>query len=223
MLAGGIKLLRGLCHQIRRAERWVAYRTYDKTTVVNTKLPPAYYDKDQIFLHASFSVLVDFVEIELASIDETLALRTNKNGRIRNCVKLIKRMFSRSRSPERGLNYLTLQLKSEAAELPEVRGVWRDIKALYEWWTLFRPNRQDPEEVVGLTAFMDEMISKYGGIYHPVQRKGYTVEMTSPLNSQEQMRLKSLSLKAVTLQQFYDDQDQLMLVKLCSVRGHLWI
>jgi hypothetical protein len=78
---------------IEDAERWIAYRTYDKYHIVKTGLSPHYYDKDEILLYANFSILVDFVEHELAHMytifDEDKQLRWN----LTHCPETFGRRF----------------------------------------------------------------------------------------------------------------------------------
>jgi hypothetical protein len=47
---------------------WIKHRTIDRYHVVGTGLPPGYYDKDTQMLHACFSLLVDFVEVECGGV-----------------------------------------------------------------------------------------------------------------------------------------------------------
>ena len=45
---------------------WVRHRTIDKYHVIDTGLPPGYYEKDCQMLHGMFNLLVDHVDCEVA-------------------------------------------------------------------------------------------------------------------------------------------------------------
>ena len=45
---------------------WIRYRIFDRYHIINTGLKPDYYDFDTRCLHAMFSMLVEYVETQLA-------------------------------------------------------------------------------------------------------------------------------------------------------------
>lgn len=112
---------------------WVRFRTWDRYNHVHIRsLTPNYYDKDTIMLHVMFQLLVDFVEVELASMNFPYwEDRGIKRPRMRDHVRCV----------EAGLNYLewesnhTPSLQQQAA---------RTKLELYTWWTVTRAQREDP-------------------------------------------------------------------------------
>jgi hypothetical protein len=95
---------------------------YSKSQFVRTGLPPGFHDKDEVILHVCFSLLVDFVDVEVASI-----LNINDCGEKFTGIKAI--------------NYLIEESSQSDSNESET---WRAIKELYVWWTSIRPARTDP-------------------------------------------------------------------------------
>lgn len=111
--------------QVRRMnDLWwkVRHRTTHRYHVVNTRLKPGYYEMNQRLLHASFSLLVDHVEISLAS----------KNF---DC-KIKDRAL-------RGLDYLDWEINDPQCAGPQADEA-KIVKDLYLWWTAERTERLDP-------------------------------------------------------------------------------
>lgn len=209
-------------------ERWVAYRTYDKYHIVNTRLAPQYYDKDTIILHACFSILVDFIEIELASGNWTVESKDKiswKQYLLReiNWKWPISFLIPSFRSRRHGLEYLEF-ISSEVNSNDEEKKVWEQIKTLYLWWKDIRPNRKDPNEESGLNEYWDAINSKYpeGVHYFEPTKSGLAVEMKSRLTEEEDIKLRKLSISADRLHEAYEKQDDLMLQKLIEVRRFMW-
>lgn len=117
---------------LRKAKFWLAYRTWDKYHVMKaTSLKPGYCDKDTLLLHASFDLLVKFVEEECAWMSYCCSdihksekpwyypaqLWVDKNG---------QRLGIAHLNWECSLvNELGCQTQAKAA---------KELKALYFWW-----------------------------------------------------------------------------------------
>ena len=110
--------------QLRRAAsdavHWVRYRTTDRYHVVQTGLQPGYAEIDRRILHANFSLLKDYVEIELALFYHMLH---DTKG------------HTRGRDPEAGAAYLRDKVGNNEH--------YDDILDLYTWWTVTRPARAE--------------------------------------------------------------------------------
>ena len=156
-------------------EREIAYRTYDKYQVVDTKLKPGYYDKDTLILHANFALLVDFVEVELADYPDTILSKIG--GYLPRFIE--RPLFPDHRSADEGLKHINQRIIDHRKPYSKKDSgpwgnkeqfdkwqkhhldFWLEVKSLYIWWTKERPNRKDDHDVVGLTIFRAKMDKKY--------------------------------------------------------------
>lgn len=219
-----MNFMKALIKRFSSIERELAFRTYDKYTTVKTDLRPAYYDKDTLMLHACFALLVDFVEIELASImaitDQASQNRQNSNF-TKRVFLFVKRMFSKKRDERAGRMYLQKMLDSRHGYV-DAEDYWARIKELYEWWKDVRPQRTDPIESTGFSNYLRFLKVKYGDIYYFSSSATRTVELKSFLNTEEDSKFLDLALKSELLAEQYDDEDDEMLLKLCGLRRFLW-
>jgi len=58
---------------------WISHRTYDKYHVVRTGLPVGYSDVVEKMLHTNFTMLVDFIEVEKAWLNQNTTARFCSN------------------------------------------------------------------------------------------------------------------------------------------------
>ena len=101
--------------------------------IVNTHLKPEYYEPGTLVLHASFALLEDFVEVELAGWMGA-----------RRSLPFWKRWLGfEARSRELGLKYLEEEIIDSS--VPGQAECAVEKKALYLWWKDVRPNRPDPD------------------------------------------------------------------------------
>lgn len=127
------KHFRKIKRQIVKGIWWIKYRTTHRYHKIWTGLEPGWYDVSESMLHANFQMLVDFVEIEKASMEQTS-----------NYFKLInKNFFTRyqKRSEKDGMAYLEweISLGDEARAQSESA---KEILMLYKWWKYQRPIRK---------------------------------------------------------------------------------
>lgn len=222
------KYYRKLLTPLHDAERWIAYRTYEKYHTVNTRLSPGYYDKDVQMLHACFSLLEDFIEIELSS-GVWGANPGDKIGWKQYLLREISWPWPINylkppfRSRKLGLEYLEF-ISLEVNSVDKDRAAWLQIKDLYLWWKDKRPNRKDHNEVSGLNRYWDEINNKYNGEIHYFEptSSGLAFEMKIKLTEEEDKKLGELSVAAGLLAEAYDKEDQEMLQKLVEVRRFMW-
>lgn len=177
-------------------EVYVRNRWIDKIQYLRTGLPPGeYYDTDYRILHGLFNELVIFVERELAHLSK---YKSDK-----------KYKFVKGRCKEAGLDYLNW---SDQLILDEDYGVQKDdpeygkpsnqaidskkIGELYNWWTVVRPNRDDPYEL-----FSEETAAK-GFLGFGRDKECYKL--------------------IGQLEDKYKAEDTAMLIDLIKIRGALW-
>lgn len=102
-----------LTGRLRELKWYFLHRTIHRFHIVDTGLPPGYYDTDFLVLHSSFNLLKIFVEKErggVESLDYWQKTKASKQG----CTQ---------------------------KELTRLRADDKELKELYLWWTRERPKR----------------------------------------------------------------------------------
>lgn len=137
--------------RLANIRRWIMYRTTERYHIVDTKLEPGYYDADTLMLHSMFSLLVDYVEVELAWMNIVFDDEAYKKyfGWKRFIPRILRGFIHDFRSKEHGLKHLEWEMTLDDPSLPEeqrcdhqaVRA--RKVLELYKWWTEVRPARQE--------------------------------------------------------------------------------
>ena len=84
-----------------------------------------------------------------------------------------------------------------------------EIEALYKWWTEERPERVDPMEASGWTAYCDSK-RKVGGSVLDILDDDDAVDTTPMHNKMREMEEK------------YEAEDEAMMFRLIKVRQSLW-
>jgi hypothetical protein len=124
--------------------RYIRYRWFDKLNIIHTRLAPGYHSPDERLFHATFELLVDYVEIEQANMlvafgpeDVNLPWWYSRYFRVKT-----------GRFPKYGL----IHLKQEGMQsLTDERALAaQEIWDLYHWWKFIRPSRIDPSEASGM-------------------------------------------------------------------------
>jgi len=191
---------------------WVAYRTFKRYHIVDTKLKPKYYDTDEVMLHACFSLLVDYVERECANMYEVCNKKSIEKRRFKN-----GKLFRNKNSDAKlGLAYLEDDdhLKTNPADIESLHSR-KVIKELYTWWTETRPKREYPPEPeirgddgkkvqLGLNIFRDSPDEL------SVSTKNAYTEYVNWL------------FDVGRLDDQWRTEDDEMLEKLVVIRSHLW-
>lgn len=113
-----------------------------------------WYDFDTRLLHAAFNELVNYVQVECA----TIYAHTNTNYKVPN---RFWRYFRPWRGEGAGLNYLdweaTLCYDNKAT--PQATAA-KEIKELYMWWVYVRPTRKAGENYSEITEYEKEDTEK---------------------------------------------------------------
>lgn len=145
-----LKILQDICYFpydiYRTIKSYIRNRFIDKIHYLKTDLEPGqYYDLDTRILHGLFNELVDFVEIELASL---MRYYKDKNYK-----------FKKGRCVQAGLDHLDWAISLTYGNdfnldkkdpkynesTPQAKSS-KKILELYNWWKN-RPNRVDPFDV----------------------------------------------------------------------------
>lgn len=160
---------------------YIHNRYISKIHYLKTGLKPGEYcDLDHRILHGLFNELVIFVEVELAHLSKW---KKDKGFK-----------FVNGRSKEAAYDYFDWASNLRYnGKLTDQAKASKKIKKLYEWWTIERPNRQDP--------------------YLTVNWK----------NAEDFPKLSNKTIKTISeTEQQYEDEDTEMLVELIKLRYHLW-
>lgn len=171
---------------------WFKSRFIKRYHLVDTKLKPGYYDKDKLMLHACFSLLEDYVDIECANL---------------------YRMFEDDNTPQKGDGlrhieemidlYKNGNMSSKKFRTDSVKR-YTTIKNLYLWWTIERPQRIDPFESIKISMISRDV---EGNLIFPV-----------PTKEKEEEAVAS----AWKLTEKYEREDTDKLIQLMRVRPYLW-
>ena len=191
-------MYRPILRACRDASMWVRYRTTQKFHVVRTGLAPGYAEVDTMMLHVNFTLLKDFVEIQLANMERWV------NGGQSPVPKWAKwcpgySMIRSPRSPELGIRYINNpdQTDSHAAK----------IRELYTWWCVQRPARQN----IVLPDYHDQRL---GGLAMLDNRFDKT--------ALDYISYRHAADDQFKLEQEWSDEDSAKLIELVSIRRHLW-
>lgn len=178
-----------------------------KTHLVDTNLEPGYqYAISELLLYSSFSLLSNYVEKNLAA--EQIRQRQSLKFSIGyNDTLHLRKKY---KDPLMGMAHLKEFISYDEASL-EKKETAAEILILYHWWTNVRPKRADPEDMSGVVAFIKELDNKYGAntfhVYNPMEK----LELD-----------KKLDL-CYTIEEEYEIEDDLMLLRLMKIRKDLLI
>jgi len=202
--------------------RWVS-RTHALTAHPRDIKPGTWRDVGDRFLPCLFNELVDFVEVELAWWH--LAWADKEDKKKYNAPFWATGWFRWRtwRCPQAGLDNLEWQRQlrwkedevgSDSKNLgkPTPQAVKaQEILDLYKWWTEVYPNRPDPHDVSGWTAYCDAKREANNG-------KLFGSKETPELKKASSKALKSLR----KIETDYEKEDEQMLIRLIKVRHGLW-
>jgi hypothetical protein len=205
--------------------RWVTH-THQLTAHARDIKPGDWCDVGNRFLPCLFNELVDFVEIEQAwhhcmwSDDAKTKFNVPwwRSGWLR---------WRTWRCPEAGMEYLKWASKLVVGEdmgvEPGSKGfgepTWqaksaKEIIELYNWWTVTYPNRPEPMEASGWSAYCDATRKENGDSILSMFREDKSPEMKKW--SEESIdRLHEMETA-------YEKEDEEMMIRLIKVRNSLW-
>ena len=204
--------------------RWVT-RTHSLTAHPRDIPRGEWRDVGNRFLPCLFNELRDFVEVELAWWHIAWS---DKDERKKYNAPFWATGWFRWRTwrcPQAGLDNLEWQRnlvwKEEECEpgSPNIgKPTYQAIKAqeildLYKWWTEVYPNRPDPHDTSGWSAYCDAMRVKYPGSF------------LASLNSKDPEDRKASDKAHKLLQKIeaaYEKEDEEMMIRLIKIRQSLW-
>lgn len=198
--------------------RWVT-RTHALTAHPRDIPRGEWRDVGNRFLPCLFNELVDFVEVEKA----WLHVMWDKQAREKYRTPWWRSGWPRWRAwrcPESGIDYLKWEMtltnaeflgddQKHLAEPTHQALAAKEILELYTWWKEVYPNRPDPMDASGWSAYCDMRRDKG---YHLLDMED---------DQDAETRDKSLA-KCDEIEKAYEAEDQAMMIRLIRVRGHLW-
>ena len=204
--------------------RWVT-RTHGLTAHPRNIKPGEWCDVGNRFLPCLFNELVNFVEIEQAWHQIAWG---DKETKAKYNVPFWATGWWRWRTwrcPQAGLDYLDWAMSltfdkdwgvdegSENYGKPTGQAEnAKEIKALYMWWITVYPNRPDPHDASGWSAYCEASRNANGG--------------KLSLSPDKDPTFKEMSDKALNLlseiEEAYEKEDEEMMIRLIKVRNSLW-
>lgn len=201
--------------------RWIT-RTHALTAHPRDIKPGQWQDVGYRFLPCLFNELVDFVEVELAWWHIAWAEQDEKNKYQAPFWATGWFRWRTWRCPQAGLDNLEWQMsltnRDYVAEdhpdhgkpSPQAEAA-REILALYKWWTEERPQRPDPFDASGWSAYCEQKRQKGIGILDDFDDEGGEKIDTRPMLSQiDEMEAR------------YEAEDEEMMIRLIKIRRSLW-
>ena len=201
--------------------RWVS-RTHSLTAHSRDIRPGDWCDVGNRFLPCLFNELVDFVEIETAWSHIAWG---EKEDRAKYNAPFWATGWWRWRTwrcPQAGLDHLdwAMTLTNSDWCTPDnpdynkptgqaIRA--KEIKELYLWWTTVYPNRPDPYEVSGWSAYCEAKRDLNDG-------RLFGGKDTAALKKQSNKASKLLQ----KIEKQYADEDERMMIRLIKARDSLW-
>lgn len=197
-----------------RAFRWIGYRTIDRYHVIDTGLPPDYYDIDTLMLHSNFSLLKDFVEVEQAwqKYCWTEECRNSRKWFERTFPR-IYRLFHKFRRPDLGIQHFEWASTLDDPNLPpnersdaQAQDA-REILALYKWWVFDRPARKEIPSV----SYSDQGFGILGVLDDDFDHEADDYKLN-----------REIADKNSELDEIWRIEDDEMLLRLIKIRHGLW-
>lgn len=179
-------------------------RFVKKYYLIDTKLPRSHYcDSDSRMLHGMFELLVDFIEVELATLHIIFNPKRYKQSRI------AIRWNSKWRNAKLGLEYIDEYLSDP--DMPdEQKAEYKIMLELYNWWKN-RPNRIDPHSVTN--DVNEEIRRKYG----------CSLLSNKWRDDEDLVKIHDIALdEMVNLEKKYLEEDTENLIKLIKIRYRMW-
>jgi len=202
--------------------RWVS-RTHSLTAHPKDIKPGQWCDVGNRFLPCLFNELVDFVEVESA----WMHIAWNDEAKAKYKAPFWASGWFRWRTwrcPQAGIDHLDWAMtltnsewlepdhKDYGKPTPQAERA-REIKELYTWWTTVYPNRPDPHDASGWSAYCEAARVANGG-------------KLSWLGSDKTPALKKMSTASHKLlrkiEAAYEKEDEAMMIRLIKARDSLW-
>jgi hypothetical protein len=130
---------------IKSGIRWIKHRTISRHHIVDSKLPPGYYDPDTLLLHTSFAILEKFVDEEIKALGKFFPSLGKNSSKVDFLQAMIADAYKDDvQSLRDGKNSFLRQRVLHR----------REIYKLYKWWTVDRNKRKSDEELLSMDDIM---------------------------------------------------------------------
>lgn len=202
-------------------------RTHSLTAHPRDIKPGDWCDVGNRFLPCLFNELVDFIEVEQAW--HHIAWNEEERKKFKTPFWAFGWMRVRTwRSPEAGLAHLDWEMSLNNNDWlepthkdynkPTDQAVKaKELRALYDWWTVTRPARPDPYEASGWSAICEARRIKAEASGKKYRWLGS--DDKTPAEKKETAK----SLKILhKLEEAYEKEDEDMMIRLIKVRRGLW-
>jgi hypothetical protein len=220
---------------------WFNLRFISPSHIINTRLSKgSWHETEEKMLHGMFELLVDFVEIEKASLN--MWCDNSKKPWYVKYLPYFIHKFIPIRSQQLGVDYLLWETKLlkddnwfgytwlEEKEGKDVVDEKRknnpeymkpthqaeaalEILDLYVWWKFIRPMRKDPMDESGYTEYYN---SKYKN------GKNSIIDMIEDNDEKIDEEWKKCQDKMIEIEESYIKEDDEMLERLIKIRRYLW-
>lgn len=212
-------------------------RFFDKYHYLPTRLNPwQYHEVDTRVLHGLFETLVDFIEIEKAWMHVIWGQEENRKKHGYSWFEMngwFRPLFER-RHPLAGIEYLEWEMSlitddawygndeesikkaKEAGEYGKMTSQALAAKEqfeLYHWWKHIRPNRPDPYDESGYSAYFKKLEEVHGDDFF------VGIEEQTPEMVEES---RKCSKTCHEIEEAYEKEDEEMLIRLIKIRRSLW-
>ena len=212
--------------------RYISNRFVVKTHALTSSILKRgqWHELDTRLLHSAFDELINFVETDLAY---TNYICSGAEDRKKFYMPWHRKFFRLGfwRCPEAGLDYLNWasQLKNDDEWLdkndlefgkPTQQALAaQEILILYNWWKSERPNRPDPHDASGLTAYSDEnaKIAKAKG------EDSWCQIFSNEKTDEEREHQRAIFELNSKIEKEQDDEDTDMFIRLIKIRQFLWV
>lgn len=189
--------------------RWIT-RTHALTAHPRDIKPGEWHDLGNRFLPCLFNELVKFVEVECAWHHCIWDEDAKKQFQVPWYRSWGWRTW---RSPESGIAYLKWSSETtHGHQLTDQAIAAREILELYTWWTETRPNRLDPYVDSGWSAVLQKERELGDG----------ELFWDGPSDPDLAREREMAHARLMKLEEYYQKEDDEMLVRLVKIRHHLW-
>lgn len=206
-------------------------RTHALTAHPRDIKPGEWRDVGNRFLPCLFNELVDFIEIEQAWHHIAWS---SKEDKAKYNVPFWATGWWRVRTwrcPQAGLDHLAWEMTltyggdypgmvdADKQDKPTPQAIKaKELRALYDWWTVTRPARPDPYEASGWTALCEERRQRRIA-------EGKSDNFFASMNDKTpaEKKASAKALKALhKMEEAYEKEDEDMMIRLIKVRHGMW-
>ena len=186
---------------------WIRHRTYNRYHRIDTGLAPGWNDVTEKMLHVNFNMLKNYIEREKAShmLYNEGVVSTKKWHQVGP--------FDNWSDPALGLKHLDWEMTLGGGKSHQAKAAKEQFE-LYDWWINIRPNRMDPMDVSGLTAWYDEQDDSLDMMELLALRE------TEGSKRQEAWKVMNTVHEQVDSGYIKEDEDNL--IRLMKIRYSLW-